>query len=553
MELRSDVKRAEWESLRNNGLKKAVAGDYQSAWKSYRSALRLAETNGLQQEMVRSQIEVAVVVIQLGLMDEASGILASVLATPGLSSAELRRVNELLSELFQFDGDWPEALIYWSKARQFIKSDNTVRRLWWHQEQCSLLIKASRLTEAEAELRHAERLAASNNENRAWLTNLCSLRRAELCRAKGESSTALSLAKRALNQLNKLDVPRTVGEATLIYAELLLENGQFEEVIELIGGQETPSLGQRSKVRLLRLHFEALRELGQWERASAQLDELIQMERERETNANSVYLLQEEIETSNEIRIQNQKMAEANRVLSEANEDRAQLMDLIRRDLQTQLVATSESWRELQAIEDPKERARIFLAATKSVDHLAATAAQVVEMRLVEARALNLTWAYVGLRSLLVQASNSVSGHRLIVNSVSPSFEISTDVDHFVSAVRHLIVAFSADIETSDESKVEHRSIAFSAETTTDGPQLHMRFVGPNLDYLSETDLRLERDLGFTHESKPASFDQSFINLYLGQKLLGYLGFDITIGRDDSGAITIQASGSPSVVAATVS
>lgn len=553
MELRSDVKRAEWESLRNSGLEKAVAGDYQAAWKSYRSALRLAETNGLQPEMVRSQIEVAVVVIQLGLMDEASGILASVLATPGLSSAELRRVNELLSELFQFDGDWDEALIYWSKARQFIQTDNTVRRLWWHQEQCSLLIKASRLTEAEAELRHAESLAASNNENRAWLINLCSLRRAELCRAKGESSTALSLAKNALHQLNKLDVPRTVGEATLIYAELLLENGQFEQVINVITDQGTPSLGQHSKVRLLRLHFEALRELGQWEQASAQLDELIQMERERETNANSVYLLQEEIETSNEIRIQNQKMAEANRVLSEANEDRAQLMDLIRRDLQTQLVATSESWRELQATEDPKERARIFLAATKSVDHLAATAAQVVEMRLVEARALNLTWAYVGLRSLLVQASNSVSGHRLVVNSVSPSFEISTDVDHFVSAVRHLIVAFSADIETSDEPETEHRSIAFSAEMTTEGPQLHMRFVGPNLDYLSETDLRLERDLGFTHESKPASFDQSFINLYLGQKLLGYLGFKIAIGRDDSGAITIRAAGSPSSVAVPVS
>lgn len=537
-----------WQKLNDRAFGHRISGEHELAWDCHRNALQLAEQHGLSRQATESRIEVAGTVIKLGLTAEASALLASALSDQDLGSALRRRVNELLSELFEFDGDWAEALSYWSHAGTYIEEDDQARRFWWHQQNCALLIKAGDLQGAEEQVHLADQLWPKDQVEAqdAWMGDLLLVRRAELAGAQGRTATALAWARQAHRNLTAGSVERLAQTATLIQVQLLLESGRYNELVNVVQTSEDSDLGHRALARLGRYHAEALKKLGRWQEASAQLEQLIRVEQRRDTNAHSVYLLQQEIETSEAVKRQNQELAKANQVLLDANEDRAHLMDIIRRDLQTQLLGTAAAWEKLRTASSPIERTALLQQAANSVDRLTATAGQVVEVRLLEAKELDLTREKLPLQQLLDEATSSISGGPVAINNITSDIEIATDPAHFVSAIRHILTAFSSDIDI--EPPVSTRSITFGTVRDGKGDGFEAHIVGPNLARDVGTDFDFDLDLGSTHQEYPANFDRGLINLYLGRELLGYLEFEVSVTRERDDSMIVRALGTSSQI-----
>lgn len=371
-----------WNVATSLGRRHGLAGRHNEAWVQHRDALRVAESEQLDTQIPTSQIELAGVLIDLGLIEEASSLLAKVLIAPDLSRSQERHVNEQLAALFWFAQDWDEALVYKSRARTFIKPGDVTKLFWSHLDQCSILARAGNLVGADRELHLARCYAPLDEANRDLFGSLVLLCTAELSRFQGKGELALKQAKLALEGLEQ-DRPHQVA-ALLLYVQLLMDYKEHLTVVELLENVDKSLMCYQDKLEVCRHLANALKAQGRWQEASAQLEELLGGHRERETDAHEAYTLQETIEETKNVRLQNQRLAESNEYLVESNEQRSQLLELVRRDLQTQLLATVDCWRQLQRSNSPAERSQLLASAASSVNRLSETAVQVVEMRLTD-------------------------------------------------------------------------------------------------------------------------------------------------------------------------
>lgn len=372
-----------WRISHELGKKQAHAGDDQNAWVQHRLALRIAESKGLEYAAQCSRIEIARAQIRLGMVDSASSLLAGLLVSPGLDREQQHDVNAQVAALFTFEFDWDEALVYLGRARALIQPGEVESLFWSHLLQCCLLIPTKNLVGANRELHLARCFAPLSEGNREQFSSLINVRTAEIYRARGDIDEALVEARKGLAAHDGGgSSPRPA--ATVLYAELLVESASFHEAIDFIAAATTDTMSYRQKVRFTEAHASALKELGMWREASIQLGELIESERTLATNAHSVVELQDVVESSRETRLKNQHLASSNERLVESNEQRAQLVEIVRRDLQAQLRSTVEAWRELEGCECPEQRPALLDIAERAVDRLSATAVQIVEMRLSE-------------------------------------------------------------------------------------------------------------------------------------------------------------------------
>lgn len=530
-----------WRALTSGAQDLYNKGEYTESLAAHRGALRYAQTNELKRRVIESRISSAHVAINLGLLPEAPAHLANLLDDGDLELDAERRVCRLLSNLFELEGDYAAAHSYLERAGQFVEPTNWTGQFWWRQHHVEVLLFLDKLDEAKSSVAKATALIAKGARDPEACTNVVLIRQSQIDRYEGNLALAVDRALEGYAGLLGRGTPLVAITACNALAGHLMAAERYEETIEVISSAEHVPMEHILRTRAAQIRFEALMKLDRWKEASIQLDVVIAAEQQRNTNAHNVYLLQAEIEAGEELRDQNFLIAEANQVLTEANNDRAQLMELVGSDLHDQLTATANAWQALKANTNTQQRQQLFHATNELVSDLTSTASKVVEMRIVEAQQLQLTWETLRLRTLLNSAVKSVPlAESLTINNTVPwSAQISTDAGQFVSALRHLITAFIP--QQGEPTSPPAQMISFDIATNQPKSAVELVIRGSR----QAGDIRAEpqptTSLEFETQVETSKTNHRFINLYLGQSLLRCIGFDVTLLRQNDGEIVINA------------